>query len=291
MYACVIMCWEGACARACETIHIAHTCEWKHVCVDWSSLDDPGLDNILDYLAFEHAGVTVVLSGTHNFHVQGRSFVFGRERGFQLQAGIFISWWLTPWAGDIRRVNWLLGVRGFCCFGLCCFLLVGRVFIFEFFGYYVLVHTQKHKEYTYLMYWWLISYFFLTFFLLLMLMNEMSFFAAVEKSIFGLIRTKIWNVKLARYFHFCHITNYATAIMRERTWVSNWIGDLVGYFLHNDEVLVKAVETLLHTRKVRKVLAGKKPAHQFFRYHLSKLMSFVYARKQCRLRYCTWCLL
>ena len=82
MYACVIMHWEGACMYTSKTTYIKHTCEGKHVCVDWSSFDYPGLDNILYYLAFKHAQVIVVLSGTYDFHVQGRSFVFGRKRGF-----------------------------------------------------------------------------------------------------------------------------------------------------------------------------------------------------------------
>ena len=95
-------------------------------------------------------------------------------------------------------------------------------------------------------------------------MTEMSFFAAIEKYIFGLIKMKILHEKLEYYFHFCYITNYTTVIMREITWVSNWIGNLVGYFFYNNEGLVKVGKTILHTRKVRKVLAGKKPTHQFF---------------------------
>jgi hypothetical protein len=44
--------------------------------------------------------------------------------------------------------------------------------------------------------------------------------------------------------------------MREREWISNWIDDLTVYFDDNEGGLVTAVTSLLHNRKVKKILTG-----------------------------------
>jgi hypothetical protein len=44
--------------------------------------------------------------------------------------------------------------------------------------------------------------------------------------------------------------------MREREWISNWIDDLTTHFDENEDGLVTAVTSLLHNRKVKKILAG-----------------------------------
>jgi hypothetical protein len=44
--------------------------------------------------------------------------------------------------------------------------------------------------------------------------------------------------------------------MRECEWISNWIDDLTAHFDEDEAGLVTAVTSLLHNRKVKKILAG-----------------------------------
>jgi len=44
--------------------------------------------------------------------------------------------------------------------------------------------------------------------------------------------------------------------MREREWIRQWIGDLLHHFETDDVGLLTAINTLVHTRKIRRVLSG-----------------------------------
>ena len=55
---------------------------------------------------------------------------------------------------------------------------------------------------------------------------------------------------------FLFIKHQVQLFMRDQEWVSCWINSLIHHYEHNNNGLVEAVSTLLHTRKVTSILKG-----------------------------------